>query len=339
MALRGVSRAVLFVVTTYLARIFRMRIISRSASLRSGFTLIELLVVIAIIAILAAILFPVFAQAKAAAKKTASLSNQKQIGLGTMLYAGDYDDILPETGWDGPCQKPVELHDGTSGSVGDAYWSGVYSFLLADQPYMKNREIIADAADPLKGVYGKNGSYCFEAQLIAAGIPGAYDGMRNDPGAMAKALPASYAGNYLLARSYDVARGKTTAKGRNMSDIVNPAQVFFSTDVGSVVLSAGGAFSGWYIAPGYGNNGNGTGRWERGARHTGGRNWTFTDGHAKYYKDVSFTLPSGATKPQRLTTWEFQQRGLYTFPETDSNDFCPQGASLAECGGRNNRVW
>jgi prepilin-type N-terminal cleavage/methylation domain-containing protein len=60
-----------------------------------AFTLIELLVVIAIIAILAAILFPVFAQAKAAAKKTMSLSNAKNIGLGITMYTTDYDDILP----------------------------------------------------------------------------------------------------------------------------------------------------------------------------------------------------------------------------------------------------
>lgn len=61
---------------------------------RKGFTLIELLVVIAIIAILAAILFPVFAQAKESAKKTACLSNLKQIGTSTKLYEADYDDTL-----------------------------------------------------------------------------------------------------------------------------------------------------------------------------------------------------------------------------------------------------
>ncbi len=60
-----------------------------------GFTLIELLVVIAIIAILAAILIPVFAQAKSAAKKTQDLSNLKQIGSGIMMYNADYDDNYP----------------------------------------------------------------------------------------------------------------------------------------------------------------------------------------------------------------------------------------------------
>jgi prepilin-type N-terminal cleavage/methylation domain-containing protein/prepilin-type processing-associated H-X9-DG protein len=64
-------------------------------SLRSGFTLIELLVVIAIIAILAAILFPVFAQAREQARKTSCLSNMKQTGLAVNMYVQDYDETFP----------------------------------------------------------------------------------------------------------------------------------------------------------------------------------------------------------------------------------------------------
>lgn len=65
------------------------------AARRRAFTLIELLVVIAIIAILAAILFPVFAQAREKARQTACLSNMKQIGLGMMMYVQDYDETFP----------------------------------------------------------------------------------------------------------------------------------------------------------------------------------------------------------------------------------------------------
>jgi prepilin-type N-terminal cleavage/methylation domain-containing protein/prepilin-type processing-associated H-X9-DG protein len=67
----------------------------RRADRRAGFTLIELLVVIAIIAILAAILFPVFAQARESARRTSCSSNMKQVGLAFLMYVGDYDETFP----------------------------------------------------------------------------------------------------------------------------------------------------------------------------------------------------------------------------------------------------
>src|SRR5437016_3526701 len=62
---------------------------------RQGFTLIELLVVIAVIAILAAILFPVFARAREKARQATCLSNQKQIAAAVLMYMGDYDEAFP----------------------------------------------------------------------------------------------------------------------------------------------------------------------------------------------------------------------------------------------------
>lgn len=90
-----------------------------------AFTLIELLVVIAIIAILAAILFPVFAQAKEAAKKTTCLSNKKQIATGALLYAGDYDDYFPMSAYMLPPQTPDPR-------------PRVFAIYDAIQPYLKN---------------------------------------------------------------------------------------------------------------------------------------------------------------------------------------------------------
>lgn len=68
---------------------------SSKGQMRSGFTLIELLVVIAIIAILAAILFPVFARARENARRASCQSNMKQLGLGTLQYTQDYDEKMP----------------------------------------------------------------------------------------------------------------------------------------------------------------------------------------------------------------------------------------------------
>ena len=76
---------------------------------RHAFTLIELLVVIAIIAILAAILFPVFAQAREQARSTSCLSNMKQIGLSVKMYAQDYDEEFPDGGYGAPRNWEVNL--------------------------------------------------------------------------------------------------------------------------------------------------------------------------------------------------------------------------------------
>ena len=93
-----------------------------------AFTLIELLVVIAIIAILAAILFPVFAQAKAAAKTAACLGNVKQIALAGLMYANDYDDvILPSYMHHQP--SPWELSSAYGQNNGYSFWTDII------QPY------------------------------------------------------------------------------------------------------------------------------------------------------------------------------------------------------------
>jgi prepilin-type N-terminal cleavage/methylation domain-containing protein/prepilin-type processing-associated H-X9-DG protein len=112
-------------------------------SKRRGFTLIELLVVIAIIAILAAILFPVFARAREAARKATCLSNLKQIALACLMYAQDYDEVLPScvTGmWATghpvvPVSPQLTWQDAGLGSKD--YWQ------LADvtRPYIKSIDI------------------------------------------------------------------------------------------------------------------------------------------------------------------------------------------------------
>lgn len=112
--------------------------------MRSAFTLIELLVVIAIIAILAAILFPVFAQAKESAKKTACLSNTKQIAFGLYIYTNDSDDYLPNTSWE---QDPAGFMGGIAYNPQNP--NGTYqvhwSYLI--QPYIKNWNIFVCPSD------------------------------------------------------------------------------------------------------------------------------------------------------------------------------------------------
>ncbi len=116
-----------------------------SRSFNRAFTLIELLVVIAIIAILAAILFPVFAQARDSARQASCLSNAKQVGLAAMMYAQDYDEVLPRHDNNGSCgygQVPCAGPD-----WGDMSYTGTLKeaegvmFFGALQPYIKNTQI------------------------------------------------------------------------------------------------------------------------------------------------------------------------------------------------------
>jgi prepilin-type N-terminal cleavage/methylation domain-containing protein/prepilin-type processing-associated H-X9-DG protein len=150
--------------------------------MRKAFTLIELLVVIAIIAILAAILFPVFAQAKAAAKKTQCLSNTKQTCTGVQMYLVDSDDVLPP--WTGnQCGTNPPINGG--GSFDTGY---LYNNLI--QPYIKN------GIDPKTGVL--NGVW--ECPAIKPSVtPGTntyaynYYGLGGTSNCVGTPLPASYA--------------------------------------------------------------------------------------------------------------------------------------------------
>ena len=110
---------------------------------RSGFTLIELLVVIAIIAILAAILFPVFAQARSKARQATATSDAKQLSLAILMYAQDYDETFPRCGWG--CQTHADdpsIPIGLQNSCGVSEWQDV------TQPYIKNTQIVRDIGDP-----------------------------------------------------------------------------------------------------------------------------------------------------------------------------------------------
>lgn len=113
--------------------------------MKRAFTLIELLVVIAIIAILAAILFPVFAQAKTAAKKTAAISNQKQISLGILMYIGDYDDTYPRrSGCELNSSINPALNDGTlrcSAGTGFGHSMTWQTWQKYPMPYVKNTDL------------------------------------------------------------------------------------------------------------------------------------------------------------------------------------------------------
>jgi prepilin-type N-terminal cleavage/methylation domain-containing protein/prepilin-type processing-associated H-X9-DG protein len=178
---------------------------------RRGFTLIELLVVIAIIAILAAILFPVFAQAREKARQTSCLSNIKQLATSAIMYLQDYDETLA-----GPALRRVGA---TSPTAYSNYWWGqrwmTWPELL--MPYVKNVDIYTC---PSKREWPFNG-YCINVNSSNDDFPG----------------PPTPPGNW-----HDGNSNGTTKAGQSavrLASIVAPASTIWYYDSNPAIFQAG----------------------------------------------------------------------------------------------------
>ncbi|MFA0783746.1 DUF1559 family PulG-like putative transporter [Fervidibacter sacchari] len=251
-----------------------VRGVSPVLSHRVGFTLIELLVVIAIIAILAAILFPVFSTAREKARQTHCLNNMKNWGLAAMQYVNDYDERFPAV----TC----------SDSFFPTPWcEGDYTYLppwmLSAQPYIRNFQVgicPSDSERPnfSKCIGNRGGSY--ELILLAHNWPGAFPNMT--PEDCIRVFPFSYATNYWLSTTWpSVSPGSTNPwamGGKSLAQVAAPAKLFFMSEIGRGDY----AYSVYYMIPGYGY----PARWLKGRRHLDGRIWNFADGHAKWLKDL-----------------------------------------------------
>ncbi|RYG45287.1 prepilin-type N-terminal cleavage/methylation domain-containing protein [bacterium] len=151
---------------------------------KRAFTLIELLVVIAIIAILAAILFPVFAQAKTAAKKTVAISNQKQISTGFLLYLGDSEDRYPmRTGCEqgssiNPALQAPELQGASGSFVGcgggrfynSMSWQTWQKYIM---PYVKNVDMFTHPLRQKNATDWANNGQILNSFVVNLGLMGA----------------------------------------------------------------------------------------------------------------------------------------------------------------------
>lgn len=240
---------------------------------RRAFTLIELLVVIAIIAILAAILFPVFAQAKASAKRTSSLSNIKQISLAAIMYGADYDDGIPL------------FLNGPRLNMYGTVLPRADSWVWEVQPYIKSLQLMVD---PQRG----------DASNIFGSGPNAWYGNQNR-------FPM-YGINYLfLAPFPDCDRGES----RVFTQAAEPAQTVFFTESKRFTVDASRGFFGanapgmWpIIAPHptmciFWDGNPGSGNWSAGGPtkitasvsigYNSGSNVAWVDGHAAYQKDTA----------------------------------------------------
>ncbi len=229
-----------------------------------GFTLIELLVVIAIIAILAAILFPVFAQARERARAISCISNLKQLGTATMMYTQDYDEMFFTQPFPG-CNTDPSL-----GPTG--YWL-YYPDLL--YPYVKS---VALFKEPDFDGYPWWEYTCF------IGSPGAPAGLQQSPNV--RSLADYHLGYGINETLLDGPRPTALADVQRSAEVMvfSDGYGLWNTYIG-YCLNVDGAYRAYAISSDQVD-------WFYGPpRHFNGANFTFTDGHAKFAK-VTLTKES-----------------------------------------------
>jgi prepilin-type N-terminal cleavage/methylation domain-containing protein/prepilin-type processing-associated H-X9-DG protein len=248
---------------------------------RRGFTLIELLVVIAIIAILAAILFPVFAQARAAARKTACLSNNKQIGLGLMMYAQDYDETfpfcannsdvnIPRVDWYDAVEPYIKVGAGVDPNPNPTFPRKQAQFWIC--PDFKNNAIPMAPGDPAPPAFAANTYDPARGYSANNNLLPYFNRSHPDP---YKIFPAkSYPGNT-----------------HSLPEIQAPAQVVLVThSQGAAAVGGDDWFTGCEgmdsnMPPGLTTGQGNPTRYCAGRyRHNGGSVYTLADGHAKWFK-------------------------------------------------------
>lgn len=211
-----------------------------------GFTLIELLVVIAIIALLAAILFPVFSRARENARKSSCLNNMKQVGLGLLQYAQDYNEILPvgagrqttDTG------RPV-------GWIGPTY------------PYVKSPQLFRCSSDSIS----RTSSYAYNQAL---GFNGRTPAL------------SEFTQTAVTVMVFEI-QDTTVYNLANPAETSSVTGCGFNSTTGNNLTGAGGTGDNTNVkyATGYTRGQSGTGFANSTGRHLETSNWLFGDGHAK----------------------------------------------------------